>query len=60
MKCESCKFWECTENNFGICKRHAPSPIVTMKVDEMSYQIVWPLTGKDDSCGEYKVLGSEE
>lgn len=55
--CNGCQHWtEHTEEekiNYGFCRRYAPRPTVCAIVDGMTYQIIWPSTGKDDTCGEF-------
>lgn len=54
LKCSECKAWErkADDPNWGLCKRRAPQAVIASKVNGIEYQIVWPLTGKDDSCCE--------
>jgi len=56
MRCADCKFWEMdmSERNFGVCKANAPSPSVMKTEENDEYKLVWPLTGKDDWCGQFK------
>ena len=43
-----------SERNFGVCKANAPSPSVMKTEENDEYKLVWPLTGKDDWCGQFK------
>ncbi len=72
MKCEICQFWdECSSDSaIGTCKRNAPHVVVLdVKVDNPALQkfttekratSVWPMTGKDDWCGEFKAKSAAE
>jgi len=52
-KCKDCKNWDYQSDNFGFCRANAPCPSVVAKSSE--YVLVWPSTGKDDWCGQFKV-----
>lgn len=64
-KCNTCNYWEADtkEDKYGLCKRHAPRPLVLRqehpqgddsRYEPISEAIVWPLTGRLDSCGEHE------
>ena len=54
-KCSSCYFWEFKQGNEGICRRYPPS--AEIKPINQSYEIVLPLTKKDDWCGDFVQYG---
>ena len=56
MRCADCAVWEIDmgDRSFGLCKRNAPSPTITKLEKSVEYQIVWPKTGKDDWCGQFR------
>ena len=38
----------------GLCKRHAPQPIITFETDtEPCAFVTWPTTYANDFCGEF-------
>lgn len=54
IKCNRCKWWEGAESgDTGLCRRYAPRPY-----HEYNYRIdpgaFWPVTDKDDYCGEFR------
>ncbi len=56
MQCDRCKFWRAVEGfgeGFGECHRHAPGPVWGRKPPDV---ISWPLTRKDDFCGDFSAL----
>ena len=51
-RCEDCKFWETNDNPshfLGSCK--APAPVAGK-----SGPARWPMTHKDEWCGEFKKI----
>jgi len=55
-RCADCNAWEIDLNkkDYGICKARAPHPTVEVIKAEVEYQIIWPLTGKDDWCRDFQ------
>lgn len=51
--CKGCKFWELKNHPMGLCKAHAPSPLVVKGTSDDRFTLVWPSTGSDDGCGEF-------
>jgi len=50
-RCEICRCWERdSDTDFGLCKAHGPQATVATIYEGMEFRIVWPKTGKDDSC----------
>lgn len=64
MQCETCKFWQTKkELPVGRCRRYAPKPIGWIVPDkgeehdgEPTSKAMWPLTWKDDWCGEWQSM----
>jgi hypothetical protein len=56
MRCAECKAWEMRPDNqdFGYCKSQCPHPVITKLEENCEYVIVWPSTGKDDWCLQFK------
>jgi hypothetical protein len=66
-RCDECRFWVADEKmgGSGECHRHAPLPQLKRAIEdgeEPSYltsndnfvaDVVWPLTGSHDFCGEF-------
>lgn len=59
MRCADCMAWEIRQDDktFGYCKANAPRPTVAKIEDAATYQIIWPSTGKDDWCLQYRERG---
>lgn len=62
--CGNCRWWE--ENRAfdyaeypGSCKRFAPSSFGRHLGSDFP-RWVWPITGKDDWCGEWNARSAEE
>ena len=51
-KCKNCVAWRPQSGIFGFCKKYAPRP--TVQPEGMNYVLVWPQTGLDDECEEFK------
>jgi hypothetical protein len=66
-KCETCKFFDNQPPSelgrgqraelYGYCRRHPPFVIQQLMVGSQpsKAQTVWPVVGKSQWCGEYKV-----
>lgn len=48
VACESCRFWERTNECDGMCRRNSPFP------DTTSHEAYWPLTLSSDWCGDFQ------
>ena len=58
MRCADCKAWQMREDNtnYGYCKSMCPQPLVAKLEKDAEYIIVWPSTGKDDFCLQFKEI----
>lgn len=54
--CHTCRFWEKIDDSFGACRRRAPGPVRQEVNDELEKWAIWPATGPDDWCGDWKAL----
>lgn len=58
--CESCLFWEQHDGPRGVCRRHAPTPLMRVGIPYDATRnadwrdAVWPTTDEGDWCGEYR------
>ena len=50
-ECCTCGHWV-RGREAGLCHRNAPSP--TVMIEGETYTLVWPKTGSNDHCGEWK------
>jgi hypothetical protein len=52
--CGECKWWEDTQSNEGMCRRHAPRPLVVEETESCAYrsEARFPITIKWDFCAE--------
>ena len=56
VNCKKCRFWfeEVNSNgqslNLGQCRKYAPKPVV----GQTNTTVRWPITSKDQGCGEFK------
>lgn len=59
-KCENCKFWIKKVEGTGECHRDSPSPDMSGFIGFEEYGdgtprlAIWPLTYKDEWCGEHE------
>ena len=53
-RCADCRTWEYNKGNFGYCKKNAPSPTIVKGKTTEEYTLVWPSTGRDDWCDDFK------
>lgn len=59
--CGGCRFYRETDPEFayGLCRRHAPRPLVVGAYTEKQWA-EWPVVGGDeDWCGEFQPKASE-
>ena len=62
IACTYCIYFheEVPGDDYGFCKRHAPTPIVTTENEEVycgkCYTVHWPLVEIHDRCGEFKFV----
>lgn len=60
-RCDGCRFWfadSSEEGSTGECRRHAPRPLIEMRLDEApdpdtARQAVWPITFGSEWCGDF-------
>lgn len=64
--CQNCRYWLGLGDGrpTGFCRRHAPRPVLARNEapeggrdgirDAIASETVWPLTARDDWCGEYR------
>ena len=54
-ECESCRFWKPFRDNTGECHCKAPLPYVHEPEKKTLHKVTrWPLTHKDNLCGEFQ------
>ena len=51
--CEGCKWW-LKKGTLGECHRNPPLGIIDEPGSTKTGRPIWPRTGKDDFCGEFK------
>ena len=55
--CITCCFWKRFDANTGECHCKAPLPFNHNPKDQMiNFETRWPLTNKEQSCGELKPI----
>lgn len=65
VHCKDCVYWLATGLPFktGRCRRHAPSPLMTAEAEEpdvdLELAVVWPLTVREDGCGDGEKRGND-
>jgi hypothetical protein len=56
MRCQTCKFWNETNESLGTCHRYAPRPVVKEGTGNRRRVVpLWPKTKADQWCGEWSV-----
>jgi len=58
--CEYCRYWSPHGEGFGFCFRYAPRPCRDTSVDEPLAVMVWPVTSKNDWCGDGEEKGADD
>jgi hypothetical protein len=58
--CVDCRFWWGKDDDFGQCRRNAPTPISYVSedkhvdsLDNEQIYVSWPKVCSDQSCGEF-------
>ena len=61
VKCERCCYWEDTGHGAGLCRRHAPRALLSVRdADDGAVTVwpatsvvtLWPATSVDEWCGD--------
>lgn len=56
MKCQTCKFWDETNESLGTCHRYAPQPRVKEETGNRIRVVpLWPKTRAEQWCGDWSV-----
>ena len=56
MRCDTCKFWDKTNDSLGSCHRYAPKPVVKETTESRARcAVAWPRTKAREWCGEWSV-----
>ena len=60
--CEECKHWDEIEKGYGVCRRNAPHPKMVRRDGEANWDVIcqWPITERDDFCGEFASEDGDE
>jgi hypothetical protein len=48
--CYQCKYYGSASKTSGICRRHAPTPVLKTVNHDWTY---WPVVEENDWCGEW-------
>lgn len=66
MKCEDCRWFKPKTNTYGpssSCRRFAPQIVIVSKEgNSAALEAItrWPVVSKDDFCGEFQSIITEE
>ena len=57
QNCTTCKHFRPWPNNkdYGECRRYPPTPHFMVHPRESYWENRYPLVGKDDDCGEWRI-----
>lgn len=53
-RCSDCEYWDFRSNNFGFCRANGPRATIVKGTSSDEYTLVWPSTGRDDWCNQFK------
>jgi hypothetical protein len=55
--CKYCKYFEEHDDEFALCRRYAPRPVLVAEDEACQMVIMWPEVRPGDSCGEGEAVG---